>query len=131
MTAVRVSHDNARIIQLLTHLPSFHFLCVSFSEKKGHSDSESIGGSLESLSSTGELTYVLVSPACPLRRTLQRDVAEPLIFSFSAMWEYITPAHTTRRLPKPASTLTISSDDLNDRDIASESDWFKCVSKDL
>lgn len=47
------------------------------------------------------------------------------------MWEYITPAHTTRRLPKAASTLTISSDDLDDRDIASESDWFCSVSKAL
>ncbi|XP_067332759.1 GEM-interacting protein isoform X2 [Channa argus] len=53
--------------------------------KTGYSDSESIGGSLESLSS---------------------------------------PAHTNRRLPKTASTLTVSSDDLDDRDIASESEYM-------
>ncbi|CAG12171.1 unnamed protein product, partial [Tetraodon nigroviridis] len=62
---------------------------ASNGKKKGCSDSESIGGSLESLSS---------------------------------------PAHTTRRLPKPASTLTISSDDLDDRDIASESE---CIDNQL
>ncbi|KAM9345580.1 GEM-interacting protein [Symphorus nematophorus] len=50
--------------------------------KTGHSDSESIGGSLESLSS---------------------------------------PAHTNRR-PKTASSLTVSSDDLDERDMASESE---------
>ncbi|XP_026181964.1 GEM-interacting protein [Mastacembelus armatus] len=51
--------------------------------KPGYLDSESIGGSLESLSS---------------------------------------PAHTNRRLPKTASTLTVSSDDQDDRDMASESE---------
>ncbi|XP_070704365.1 GEM-interacting protein [Pempheris klunzingeri] len=54
--------------------------------KTGYSDSESIGGSLESLSS---------------------------------------PAHTNRRLPKTASTLTVSSDDLDDRDMASESEYIE------
>ncbi|XP_011602360.2 GEM-interacting protein isoform X2 [Takifugu rubripes] len=62
---------------------------LSDGKKKGHSDSESIGGSLESLSS---------------------------------------PAHTTKRLPKPASTLTISSDDLDDRDGPSESE---CIDNQL
>ncbi|XP_020496591.2 GEM-interacting protein [Labrus bergylta] len=50
--------------------------------KAGYSDGESMGGSLESLSS---------------------------------------PAHT-KRLPKNASTLTVSSDDLDERDIVSESE---------
>ncbi|XP_040919554.1 GEM-interacting protein isoform X2 [Toxotes jaculatrix] len=53
-------------------------------KKTGHSDSENIGGSLESLSS---------------------------------------PAQSNRRLPKTASTLTVSSDDLDERDIASESEF--------
>ncbi|XP_045895254.1 GEM-interacting protein isoform X2 [Micropterus dolomieu] len=57
----------------------------SDSRKIGNSDSESIGGSLESLSS---------------------------------------PAHTNRRLPKTASTLTVSSDDLDERDMASESEYI-------
>ncbi|XP_072225589.1 GEM-interacting protein [Leuresthes tenuis] len=52
-------------------------------KKVGYSDSESIGGSLESLSS---------------------------------------PAH--RRLPKTASSLTVSSDDLDDRDVGSESEYI-------
>ncbi|XP_029946349.1 GEM-interacting protein isoform X2 [Salarias fasciatus] len=51
--------------------------------KIGQSDCESVGGSLESLSS---------------------------------------PAHPSRRLPKTASALTVSSDDLDDRDVASESE---------
>ncbi|XP_018560104.2 LOW QUALITY PROTEIN: GEM-interacting protein [Lates calcarifer] len=51
-------------------------------KKTGYSDSESFGGSLESLSS---------------------------------------PAH--RRLPKTASTLTVSSDDLDERDMPSESEY--------
>ncbi|XP_069381480.1 GEM-interacting protein isoform X2 [Paralichthys olivaceus] len=51
--------------------------------KPGYSDSESFGGSLESLSS---------------------------------------PAHSNRRLPKVASTLTLSLDDPDDRDVASESE---------
>ncbi|KAM3864422.1 GEM-interacting protein [Diretmus argenteus] len=54
--------------------------------RTGHSDSESIGGSMESLSS---------------------------------------PAHCNRRLPKALSTVTVSSDDLDDRDMATvaESDY--------
>lgn len=52
------------------------------------------------------------------------QVLDFLFPSVSAMWERITPAHTTRRLPKPASTLTISSDDLDDRDGPSESGWL-------
>ncbi|KAK5612242.1 hypothetical protein CRENBAI_018759 [Crenichthys baileyi] len=55
---------------------------VTDGRKTGHSDSESIGGSLESLSS---------------------------------------PAH--RRLPKTGSTLTISSDDLDERDMVSEQEY--------
>ncbi|KAF6727804.1 GEM-interacting protein [Oryzias melastigma] len=51
-------------------------------KKIGHSDCESIGGSLESLSS---------------------------------------PAH--RRLPKTASTITVSSDDLDEKDVGSESEY--------
>ncbi|KAK5884848.1 hypothetical protein CesoFtcFv8_018625 [Champsocephalus esox] len=53
--------------------------------RTGYSDSESFGGSLESLSS---------------------------------------PAHTNRRLPKTASTLTVSSDDMDERDVASESEYI-------
>ncbi|KAI3359725.1 hypothetical protein L3Q82_014094 [Scortum barcoo] len=64
-------------------------------KKIGCSDSESIGGSLESLSSPGEPTPVLIS------RT-----------------------HTNRRLPKTGSTLTVSSDDLDDRDMALESEYI-------
>ncbi|KAF3700052.1 GEM-interacting protein [Channa argus] len=45
-------------------------------------------------------------------------------FSLIAPWEYIIEAHTNRRLPKTASTLTVSSDDLDDRDIASESEYM-------
>ncbi|XP_037331427.2 GEM-interacting protein [Pungitius pungitius] len=55
--------------------------------RTGYSDSESIGGSLESLSS---------------------------------------PAHTNRRLPKTASTLTVSSDDMDERDLPSESEFIEC-----
>nr|XP_040045780.1 GEM-interacting protein [Gasterosteus aculeatus aculeatus] len=55
--------------------------------RTGHSDSESFGGSLESLSS---------------------------------------PAHTNRRLPKTASTLTVSSDDMDERDVPSESEYIDC-----
>ncbi|XP_068606368.1 GEM-interacting protein [Brachionichthys hirsutus] len=58
---------------------------TSDARKQGYSDGESIGGSLESLSS---------------------------------------PAHTNRMLPKTASTLTVSSDDLDDRDVASESEYI-------
>ncbi|XP_041861114.1 GEM-interacting protein [Melanotaenia boesemani] len=54
---------------------------LSDGKKMGHSDNESIGGSMESLSS---------------------------------------PAY--RRLPKTASTMTVSSDDLDDRDVGSESE---------
>ncbi|XP_041813806.1 GEM-interacting protein [Chelmon rostratus] len=53
--------------------------------KTGYSDNESIGGSLESLTS---------------------------------------PAHPNRRVPKTSSTLTVSSDDLDDRDVASESEYI-------
>ncbi|XP_047427072.1 GEM-interacting protein [Mugil cephalus] len=53
--------------------------------RTGHSDSESMGGSLESLSS---------------------------------------PAHANRRLPKTGSTLTVCSDDLDDRDV-SESEFIE------
>ncbi|XP_029292722.1 GEM-interacting protein isoform X2 [Cottoperca gobio] len=60
-----------------------HFTRHSNGRRAGHSDSESFGGSLESLSS---------------------------------------PAHTNRRLPKTASTLTVSSDDMDERDMASESE---------
>lgn len=112
--AVRIPHDNTLIRQVLACLPLFHLLCVAFSEKKGWSDSESIGGSLESLSSPGELTP---APACPFHGDLRHNDAS-LDFP-SCLSPY--PAHTARRLPKPASSLTISSDDLDDRDIASES----------
>ncbi|KAM6913676.1 GEM-interacting protein isoform 2-T2 [Lycodopsis pacificus] len=53
--------------------------------RTGYSDSESFGGSLESLSS---------------------------------------PAHTNRRLPKTASTLTVSSDDMDERDVVSELEYI-------
>lgn len=53
-----------------------------------------------------------------------KQVLDFLFLSVPALWEHITPAHTTRRLPKPASTLTISSDDLDDRDGPSESGWL-------
>lgn len=43
------------------------------------------------------------------------------LFCVSALRECIIEAHTNRRLPKTASTLTVSSDDLDERDMASES----------
>ncbi|XP_058510273.1 GEM-interacting protein isoform X2 [Solea solea] len=60
---------------------------LSDGRRTGCSDSESFGGSLESLSS---------------------------------------PAHSNRRLPKTASTLTVSSDDLDERDLPSESEYTDC-----
>lgn len=39
----------------------------------------------------------------------------------SVLWGRIIEAHTQRRLPKTSSTLTVSSDDLDERDLASES----------
>ncbi|XP_032394433.1 GEM-interacting protein isoform X2 [Etheostoma spectabile] len=43
--------------------------------------------------------------------------------SFGGSLESLSsPAHTNRRLPKTASTLTVSSDDMDERDIASESE---------
>lgn len=36
-----------------------------------------------------------------------------------------SPAHNNRRLPKSASTLTVSSDDLDERDLASESEYIE------
>lgn len=74
-TAVGIPRDNALTVQLFTRPPPFQLLCISFSEKKGCSDSESIGGSLESLSSPGELMPVLVSPACPFHRDLHDNDA--------------------------------------------------------
>ncbi|KAM7387156.1 hypothetical protein PAMA_009666 [Pampus argenteus] len=58
---------------------------TSDGRKIGYSDNESIGGSLESLSS---------------------------------------PAYLHRRLPKTSSTLTVSSDDLDERDMPSESEYI-------
>ncbi|KAM3598314.1 uncharacterized protein V6R79_016598 [Siganus canaliculatus] len=66
---------------------SFHRRPVD-GKKIGYNDNDSIGGSLESLSS---------------------------------------PAHINRRLPKSASTLTMSSDDLDDRDVVSESEFVEPV----
>lgn len=59
------------------------------------------------------------------------QVLDFLFPSVSALLERITTAHTTRRLPKPASTLTISSDDLDDRDGASESGWLLYCKKNV
>ncbi|XP_059203662.1 GEM-interacting protein [Centropristis striata] len=43
--------------------------------------------------------------------------------SFGGSLESLSsPAHTNRRLPKTASTLTVSSDDMDERDMASESE---------
>uniref|UniRef100_A0A3B3ZRS1 Uncharacterized protein n=1 Tax=Periophthalmus magnuspinnatus TaxID=409849 RepID=A0A3B3ZRS1_9GOBI len=41
--------------------------------------------------------------------------------SFGGSQESLSSPHSNRRLPKTASTLTVSSDDLDDRDLASES----------
>ncbi|CAK6978346.1 GEM-interacting protein [Scomber scombrus] len=45
--------------------------------------------------------------------------------SFGGSLESLSsPAHTHRRLPKTSSTLTVSSDDLDERDLSSESDYL-------
>ncbi|XP_056263316.1 GEM-interacting protein isoform X2 [Pseudoliparis swirei] len=45
--------------------------------------------------------------------------------SFGGSLESLSsPAHTNRRIPKTASTLTMSSDDMDERDMASESEYF-------
>ncbi|XP_068434452.1 GEM-interacting protein [Clinocottus analis] len=47
------------------------------------------------------------------------------IESFGGSLESLSsPAHTNRRLPKTASTLTMSSDDMDERDVASESEYL-------
>lgn len=90
--------------------------------KTGYSDSESIGGSLESLSSPGKhkpafvpFWFTFIWKSCK-----DKHVWFPLYCVF-ALLECIIEAHTNRRLPKTTSTLTISSDDPDDRDVASES----------
>lgn len=45
----------------------------------------------------------------------------PFTLCVSALWERITEAHTNRWLHKTSSTLTVSSDDLDERDMTSES----------
>lgn len=57
--AVRTPYDNTMII--LTNHPLLFNLNFSSLEKTGYSDSESIGGSLESLSSPGEHMPAFVS----------------------------------------------------------------------
>ncbi|XP_037649187.1 GEM-interacting protein [Sebastes umbrosus] len=45
--------------------------------------------------------------------------------SFGGSLESLSsPAHTNRRLPKTASTLTVSSDDMDEREVASESEYI-------
>lgn len=55
--------------------------------------------------------------------------------SFGGSMESLSsPAHNNRRLPKTASTLTVSSDDLDERDLASESEYLNdqlCKSRPL
>lgn len=55
--------------------------------------------------------------------------------SFGGSLESLSsPAHNNRRLPKTASTLTVSSDDLDERDLASESEYLNdqlCKSRPL
>ncbi|KAM8844524.1 GEM-interacting protein isoform 2-T2 [Spinachia spinachia] len=47
--------------------------------------------------------------------------------SFGGSLESLSsPAHTNRRLPKTASTLTVSSDDMDERDLPSESEYIDC-----
>ncbi|XP_028268818.1 GEM-interacting protein isoform X2 [Parambassis ranga] len=46
--------------------------------------------------------------------------------SFGGSLESLSsPAHNNRRLPKTASSLTVSSDDLDDRDVGSESEYIE------
>lgn len=90
--AVRIPHDNTLIVQLLTYLSPFHLSCISFSEKKGCSDSESIGGSLESLFSPGELTPVSVSPACPLMETFMIRMHDLISLLVCLCWVGMHPS---------------------------------------
>lgn len=75
---------------------------------------------MESLSSPGKPTSVTTALFDMHIQTLQR-LTLFLFAIISSIWEYIFEAHINRRLPKTASTLTVSSDDLDERDMASES----------
>lgn len=82
--------------------------------KTGYSDSESFSGSLESLSSPGK-----IRPQTSFLVFLKNSIRLSFYFSSPASQHSPTStAHVNRRLPKSASTLTVSSDDLDERDMA-------------
>lgn len=111
--AVRTPHDclynhaNRQVLHL------YFILCFVFSSlgKIGNSDCENIGGSCESLSSPGNSTSLHLSHM--QMKTLQWYTG--LISSLSP-WKCTIEANFNRRLPKTPSTLTVSSDDLDERD---------------
>ena len=72
---------------------------------------------MESLSSPGEHKPVFVSSL--VYKNLAKINTTDFPSAVSLL--FITVAHSNRRLPKTASTLTVSSDDLDERDMASES----------
>uniref|UniRef100_A0A671XWW9 GEM interacting protein n=1 Tax=Sparus aurata TaxID=8175 RepID=A0A671XWW9_SPAAU len=119
--AVRTPHDDtvitltAKLAAFISFQLSYVFLCTS--GKSGYNDCDSIGGSLESLSSPGEHKPVFVSSL------VYKNLAKINITDFPSAVSLllITVAHSNRRLPKTASTLTVSSDDLDERDMPSES----------
>lgn len=130
--AVRTPHDDtvikltAKLAAFISFQLSYVFLCTS--GKSGYNDCDSIGGSLESLSSPGEHKPVFVSSL------VYKNLAKINITDFPSAVSLllITVAHSNRRLPKTASTLTVSSDDLDERDMPSESGLvvlFLCLYK--
>lgn len=78
---------------------------------------------MESLSSPGEHSPAFVSVT--LLSHAYENISIINIYNsplcVSVLWERIFKAHTNRRIPKTASTLTMSSDDMDERDMASES----------
>lgn len=121
-TAVRTPQDciydytNRKILHLNLICA---FLCVFRCTlgKTGFSDSENIGGSLESLSSPGKHNPLLVwhnfSFTCIWQPCKDKNVWFPAS-CLSALWECKIEAPGNRRLPKTASSLTLSSDDLDE-----------------
>lgn len=98
-------------------------MCFGAKGRTGYSDSESFGGSLESLSSPGKSAFFSVtflSRVMYMKTFLDKHVFF-LLYCVPSLLQYIIEAHTNRRLPKTASTLTVSSDDMDERDVASES----------
>lgn len=77
---------------------------------------------MESLSSPGKHNPAFVS----VTFIAYENISMICVFSFlstgSLLYDQcMNQAHTNRRLPKTASTLTVSSDDMDERDVPSES----------